>query len=491
MTALILFCKKGGNDLFGLEKLFQRKRMDIAELAELLKTDRKTLEIMEENYRKNIMKNDAETNNLFEISAKTAIKKNKACAERVISDSCDCEDVVRRIVSSLLSRTTVFSYDRTKTEKALALTNFPCAKDVAMEEVLSIPPSLRPQLTGERMCVDISGDMSYVILMEYFQKFMTEPNEQKAKQYYYRFRQGLDILDLDEITYQMIQQNPNSIGYWLPKIVSAVESEGFFKIPNTKIISVPLPLLQLTRKPYNELSPTTLSIVDEFCRQAFGLEDDGDYFIKTGTYSSKFDFRNAHVVGKDEVRTLGEYLLYIHFQALSMAHTDLSGRNQPAIFGVSTTTEWCVREFIKDEDDALTIYNGLPLHPEFRVFVDFDTKEVLGVHNYWDEDKVLPHLQKQAASDSSGKNLHDCLTFASETSRLKEEYGKYKDEVVRYVLAFIQNCPELHGQWSVDVMKNGENFWLIDMAIAKDSTYYQQAVPKELRRPMEENWLPK
>ena len=460
------------------------------ELAELLKTDRKTLEIMEENYRKNIMKNDAETDNLFEISAKTAIEKNKACAERIISDSYDCEDIVHRIVSSLLSKTTVFSYNRTKTEKALALTNFPCAKDVVMEEVLSIPPSLRPQLTGERMCVDITGDMSYVILMDYFQKFMSEPNDQKAKQYYYHFRQGLDILDLDEITYQMIQRNPNSIGYWLPKIIPAVENEGFFKIPNTKIVSVPLPLLQLTRKPYSELSPTTLSIVDEFCRQAFGLEDDGDYFIKTGTYSSKFDFRNAHVVGKDEVRTLGEYLLYIHFQALSMAHTDLSGRNQPAIFGVSTTTEWCVREFIKDEDDALTIYNGLPLHPEFRVFVDFDTKEVLGIHNYWDEDKVLPHLQKQAASDSSGKNLHDCLTFSSETSRLKEGYEKYKDKVVNHVFSFIQNCPELYGQWSVDVMKNGEDFWLIDMAIAKDSAYYQQAVPKELRRPTKENWLP-
>ena len=83
--------------------------MDITELAKLLKTDRKTLEIMEENYRKNIMKNDTETDNLFEISAKTAIEKNKSCAERIISDSCDCEDIVHRIVSSLLSKTTVFS----------------------------------------------------------------------------------------------------------------------------------------------------------------------------------------------------------------------------------------------------------------------------------------------------------------------------------------------------------------------------------------------
>ena len=41
---------------------------------------------------------------------------------------------------------------------------------------------------------------------------------------------------------------------------------------------------------------------------AFGVNVDEQYFIKTGTYSSKYDFRNAVVKGAEEVRELGEYL---------------------------------------------------------------------------------------------------------------------------------------------------------------------------------------
>ena len=76
------------------------------------------------------------------------LEKNKACAKRVISDSCDCEDVVHRIVSSLLSKTTVFSYNKTKTEKALALTNFPYVKDVAFLE-RQVKNSVRPNEDDE------------------------------------------------------------------------------------------------------------------------------------------------------------------------------------------------------------------------------------------------------------------------------------------------------------------------------------------------------
>lgn len=68
---------------------------------------------------------------------------------------------------------------------------------------------------------------------------------------------------------------------------------------------MPLPLLQLTRMEYMSLNPSTLCIVDEFCLKAFGLDPEKEYFIKTGTYSNKFDFRNAHVLGEKEVRELG------------------------------------------------------------------------------------------------------------------------------------------------------------------------------------------
>mgnify|MGYP000902759915 CR=1 FL=1 len=81
--------------------------------------------------------------------------------------------------------------------------------------------------------------------------------------------------------------------------------------------------------------------------KAFDLDVNKKYFVKTGTYSSKFDFRNALVQGEQEVRELGEYLLFIHFQALQMA----SPLTQPIIYGVSTTNEWVVREFIEDVEN--------------------------------------------------------------------------------------------------------------------------------------------
>ena len=41
----------------------------------------------------------------------------------------------------------------------------------------------------------------------------------------------------------------------------------------------------------------------------------------------------------------------------------------------------------------------------------------------------------------------------------------------------------------MDIMQNGEDFWLIDMGVAENSALYD-CVPKALRKRQEENWLP-
>ena len=227
--------------------------------------------------------------------------------------------------------------------------------------------------------------------------------------------------------------------------------------------------------------------MDEYCYKVFGLQPDRDYFIKTGTYSSKFDFRNAHVTGEKEIKELEEYLLFIHWQALQMARFDLAGRNQPSIYGVSTTTEWVVRDFIKDVEDNLTIYHGLPLHTEYRAFVDFDTNEVLGIHPYWDAKVVKHHFEQTMDSDPDA--FHDHITYTVNEAKLTERYEANKDRVVEHLRAILPDI-DLHGQWSVDVMQNEDDFWLIDMATAERSAYYDEVVPPALRRPMEESWLP-
>ena len=47
----------------------------------------------------------------------------------------------------------------------------------------------------------------------------------------------------------------------------------------------------------------------------------------------------------------------------------------------------------------------------------------------------------------------------------------------------------LKGQWSVDIMQNGSDFWIIDMATA-DTSALNFCVPRELLKKSEENWIP-
>lgn len=127
-------------------------------------------------------------------------------------------------------------------------------------------------------------------------------------------------------------------------------------------------VLQLTRIGMEKWNPTTISIVNRFCHKAFDLDDKKDYFIKTGTFSSKYDFRNAHVHEEKEVQELGEYLLFIHHQACQFA----SPLNNVVSYGAGTTTDWVVREYIAPPDNYPTIYHGLPLRTEYRAFIDGD-----------------------------------------------------------------------------------------------------------------------
>ncbi len=56
---------------------------------------------------------------------------------------------------------------------------------------------------------------------------------------------------------------------------------------------------------------------------------------------------------------------------------------------------------------------------------------------------------------------------------------------IERVLPFL-NLP---GQWSISVMQNDDDFWIIDMVLAENSAL-KECVPARLLRHREENWLP-
>lgn len=457
-----------------LDKLFsEKKKIELSkeEIAALLKTSPELLAKFEEAYKARPIK---ESDNLFDLNAKDV-------SESCINDiSPDLEDIVERIVDSLVNDTIIFKYEnKTLTAKQM-LTD--AVESVTLEEIKSLKEEDRPQLTDRLMRVDVDTCASNVLLMEY-QSYLQEKDKKKKEHWYHLFRQGLDILDLDPITYEMLSMNRNNIGYWLPKIKDAVRQSYFFSIPNTTIIKVPLPILQLTRTDYFSLTATTKEIVNRYCQKVFELDTKKKYFIKTGTYSSKYDFRNACIREPREVLEIGEYLLFIQFQATQMA----SPLSKPCIYGVSTTNEWCVRDFIEDKENNPTIYHGLPLHTEYRVFVDCDTRKVIGIHNYWDSDAMKDRFGHQSDKDEPDK-VHDYIIYTSHEETLYKRYEENKNKVVKEIEKILP-LMSLSGQWSIDVMQNGDDFWIIDMALADNSAFYT-CVPKRLRRKSQENWLP-
>lgn len=92
--------------------------------------------------------------------------------------------------------------------------------------------------------------------------------------------------------------------------------------------------------------------------------------------------------------------------------------------------------------------------------------------------------------DSDNPHMrHDAVTYKLREPSLMREYEATKDLVATHVAGLLPGL-DLAGQWSLDIMRDGDDYWLIDMAPAERSTFYEQAVPKGKRRPMMENWIP-
>lgn len=461
-------------------------KITLDEAAALLKTDKKALEAFETAYQDKVLlvDPDPETEQLNAKQASALKEKLDAALQTQDDDSTAVlNDLITRIVNELVAQTKVYTYSR-GTAKISVPRELPEPESlVSMKDLKPVAKELRPDLTGTLMRVDIT-ETSFPALLYFYQQYLKEKNPKKKKHYYDMFRAGLDLLDLDDVIYEIIGRNKNSMGFWFPKLVEAAKEQSFFKIPETCIAKVPMTLLQLTKLDYGMLSPTSLKIVDRWAVEVFNLNMEKEYFIKTGTFSSKYDFRNAHVYGQKEVKELGEYLLFIHNQAISMA----SFTNTPSIYGVSTTVEWVVREFIQNKDNAPAIYKGLPLHTEYRVFVDCDTDQVLCIVPYWDP-KTMKNRFTSGMDANSPHQRHDYVTFSAYEDVMMQRYEENKENIVAHVATNILPWLDLTGQWSLDIMQNGDDFWLIDMALAEQSFFYDH-VPEGLRRPSPENWLP-
>mgnify|MGYP000158895320 FL=1 len=440
------------NILKGINKK-DKNRMTVEKAVKIFKNSKEKFEEFEEFYKKNVLTEIPE--NYFEVNSRQATDKVATAGE------IDYE-LVKRIVDELADGTRLIEIKNSKViEKTLTCENNPITD---INELIELDKGKQVQFTKNFSKFDISPVESLKTLMFF------------AKHNYGMFRGGLETLDLSPTLYKILDNNMNQMGYWLPKVAEISP----FKIPDTKIMKVPLSLLQLGRVfEYNELTPTTFKIINEYCKKVFELDLNGTYFIKNGVFSSKFDFRNAKVTTPQEVAELGQYLFYIHQQACQMA----SLLNNKSIYGCGTTNEWIVREYIESPVKE-TIYMGLPLNTEYRIFVDFDTKAILSDNQYWNKEV----MNKRFEENRNSHDVHDVITYNMASERLEKTYNENIDKVKEMVQELLNNNIEMTGQWSVDIMQVENDFYLIDMALAENSFYYD-SVPKKLRKPSAERWL--
>lgn len=452
------------------------KPFSYEELAAMLKTDPDALKTFDEVYKTQVLESRELHENMLQWDTATV----KAILDKKVHFPPELNSLIDRIVTELVPETRLYIYNAKRGGYYVKYSaNRDFVTDVTNKELNRYPEKLRPQLTGKLMKVDVS-EPSYKSLLQNYAEYKNAKNDRMKMLYYNLFRQGLDILDLDDFTYQMLEMNPISMGFWLPPLVEGLYGNKFFKVPDTKILHVPITMLQLTRLGFETLNPVTKEIVNRYCKKVFHLDEHGDYFIKTGTYSSKYEFRNAHIHEPKEVDEMGEYFLFLNHLTCSMA----APTNNRSFYGANTTNEWVVREYIKDKEGNPTIYNGLPLHTEYRVFVDFDTKEILGVSPYWRSDVMRGKFKEV----SSPQERHDYVVYMMHEDVLNKRYNESVQTVLNELKKVIPHV-ELSGQWSVDVMRNGDDYYIIDMALAEHSAL-NDCVPREKLRAYPQQWLP-
>lgn len=297
--------------------------------------------------------------------------------------------------------------------------------------------------------------------------------------------------DLEPRLYDQCINNPTSMGNWFAPLVRAhAELDNpTLKLPKTRIMRLDQELAQAMRLQYHEINKLSQDILDRYFFEAFNLDKDAEYFIKTGTFSGKFQFANAHCTEPDEIAQ--------YFQVIN---------NFAMFVGAGESVDLVVRDYIAPASNTPEIYNGMPLRCEYRLFVDFgdNTKacdfdkphskaayahafadpenadtttfqpSILGTTHYWHRRVMRQHFAMCADPSMvvhTGIERQDAYTYRNHEAVLDEHFNTHLKSVEHAVEEIIpaMRGAGFRGQWSIDVMVNNAGtdnaeFYLIDMA---------------------------
>jgi len=233
-------------------------------------------------------------------------------------------------------------------------------------------------------------------------------------------------------------QNPNVYSTWAKAISNEALSYCGIERPIFQTITLPEDIFMSLIEDRELDKERELEINDYFasqCKLKFPV------FVKNSLFSNKFDFYNCIIYDKCQ---FARYLKNIFYASMCM--------------DCDFTSEVVFEELIPVAQ-CMRIYNSMPVNTEYRAFIDFDNKKVIGILDYWHESIAhrLPPEQVEV--------------FKMYKNRMKLEYEHYLPILEEKLQAiFDNNAIEVKGVWSVDFLLDYYNeFWLIDMAIASKS----------------------
>lgn len=246
-----------------------------------------------------------------------------------------------------------------------------------------------------------------------------------------------------------LREDPNNFSFWYPKV------KGHFLTPESIVVPVPDDVV----KSFFLEREGDRTRVEAFVRntllpaipESFGER----VFLKNGCTSNKFEFGGCSP--SRTVEALTKSLLSINEMAFCV---DCGG-----------ATEVVVRRLVGQKDSCFkgTIYEGMRLRPEVRVFYDFDTCKALYAVNYWDWDYCHDAICSWDTEDA--KVYEDTYPALKHFFDTKEAY-------LRGLVEAGMKDVDLKGIWSIDLMYAENCWWLIDMAVGYRSAYWD---PKRIQ----------
>ena len=267
------------------------------------------------------------------------------------------------------------------------------------------------------------------------------------------------------------REEQDAFSFWWPLV-----KDCGIRVPETVIIKVPEELDEEGQKTFYrhfymerpEDYPAIRKWVDDVVIPTLNASPLKGHllFVKNSLYSNKFDARTC--MPAPTPNALTDAIIGIQYSEY-----------EHKMWGPYGDTEFVFRDRIRHMSNMVPcIYGGLPFRTEFRVFYDFDTREVIFTANYWDYDYCYPHLYDRT----------DRIVFDAMKDEMQEKFEKYRGEVESLVAEHMKDVQGLSGPWSIDIMldegfttpyaEKPNEFWLIDMAVAERSAYWEKRPSK-------------